>query len=132
MKTSLLVCSALLALTDARSAPRFVKEDVQPAVDPNYYLQGVRGLWVGYQSGFYKNTKKNAANCLNDQTTQNLANIVNFMNGSGDMSQAFTLVTEGMQILGNFQVECGVEQTLEDLVSFCNNNPDNCTGATVL
>ena len=112
MKTSLFVLSALLsgiALTEARASQRFVMEEPETVTDPSYSLQGLRGMWVGYQTGFYKNTKKEAGQCLNDETTHNIANILNFLNGSGDMSQAFALITEGMQVMGNLQVDCGFE-----------------------
>ena len=132
MRTALLVLSVLcstLAFTDARYQSK-VSTTVS-AADPNYYLQGVRGFWVGYQQGFYKNTKKDAITCLNEQTTDNIVKIVEFFEGPMDMAQAFVLMTEGMEVFTNIQT-CTVEASIEDLVRFCELTPENCSSASIM
>lgn len=129
MKSAILsVLATSVLVADARSQ---VKAPVT-SVDPNYYLQGVRGLWTGYESGFYKNTKKNAGDCLNDETTQNIIKMVDFFESGMDMSHAFNFISEGMQVFGNLETSCSLEGSVEDLWDFCDDNADHCTGASIL
>lgn len=90
MKSALvLLCSGLVlasSKTISQAAP------VQ-TVDADYYLQGMRGFLLGYQSGFYKNSKKEASECLNAETTANIIKVANFLTADQiDLSQAFTIV----------------------------------------
>ena len=93
----------------------------------------MRGLWLGYQAGFYKGIKKDALNCLNQDTTQNIEKMLDFFERDvPDFSQTFTIINEGMKVMANIEANCRVEDSIDDLVKFCDANPNSCTGANVL
>ena len=122
------VCSTLM-LADAKP---IAKTHSLKAGAANYYLQGMRGFWLGYETGFYKNSKKDVTQCLNDETTANIVKMVDFFEGNMDMSQAFAIVNEGMQIFGNLETACSIQQSFDDLLNFCEANPDNCSATTLM
>ena len=132
MKSALITLSVICTSVLVADAKKSSIKDNTLSFDPNYYLQGVRGLWSGYQSGFYKNTKKNTNQCLNDETTQNIIKMVNFFENGADMSHAFNFISEGMQVFGNLETSCSVEASFEDLYDFCESNKNNCSSTTIL
>ena len=99
--------------------------------DAYYYIQGLRGFWLGYETGFYKNSKSGATSqCLNDNTVKDIVDIVEVVE-SFDTSKLFGIFNEAMSVYNNFQ-ECSVQQSINDIVTFCNTHPQNCNGSALI
>lgn len=121
---SLLVAS--IAVTSA--TPVLTKEfQESPAY---YYIQGAKGLWMGYQQGFYKNTKKDVGNCLNDKVIEDVMDIVDFVQ-TMDTTKMFALFGEGMEIFNSLQ-SCSIQTSFKDVSTFCSSHPQSCTGASIM
>jgi hypothetical protein len=109
MKNALIVLSVVCSTLMLADAKPLAKSHSLKADGANYYLQGLRGFWLGYEAGFYyKNSKKDVGQCLNDETTANIVKMVNFFDGGMDMNQAMNMISEGMQIFGNLEASCSV------------------------
>ena len=122
--------ATLLAATIAVSSatPVLTKEFQDSPV--YYYIQGAKGAWMGYQSGFYKNTKKNVDNCLSDKVIEDVMDIVEFMQ-TFDQSKIFGLFGQGMEVFNSFQ-SCSIESSFNDVSTYCNVHPSACTGAALM
>lgn len=62
---STFVLSALLATlsyTQANVHEMPLLMETYQDSDAYYYIQGLRGFWIGYEQGFYKNPKNDLAN----------------------------------------------------------------------
>ena len=47
-----------------------------------------------------------------------------------DTSKIFNVFNEAMQVYNNFE-QCSVQSSFNDVVTFCNNNPDSCSGQSL-
>lgn len=101
-----LVVSLLLASVAVSSATPVVMTDFQDT-DAYYYVQGAKGFWMGYQQGFYKNSKKDMGSCMNDKVIEDVVDIVNFFD-TMDTSKIFNIFTEGMEVFTSFQ-SCSIQ-----------------------
>ena len=66
MKNALIVLSVVCSTLMLADAKPLAKSHALKDQGANFYLQGLRGFWLGYEAGFYKNSKKDVSQCLND------------------------------------------------------------------
>lgn len=92
----------------------------------------MRGFWLGYQGGFYKNVKPTTNDCLNAETTANIVKIVDFFDTDMDLNKAFNVVNEGMQIFENVESSCSFGNSVDDLFNFCEANEKNCSPSSFM
>ena len=95
-----LVATLLVATIAVSSATPVLTDDFTSS-DAYYYIQGAKGFWMGYQSGFYKNTKKDVGNCLNEKVITDVMDIVSFFQ-TFDQSKIFNILGEGMEVVNSF------------------------------
>jgi len=84
---------------------------------------------MGYQSGFYKNTKK-TDNCLNDKVISDVMDIVDFCQ-TFDNTKIFAIFNEGMEIFNSVQ-SCSIAASIDDVTTYCGTHPNSCTSAAVM
>lgn len=87
MKSTVLLTLALLAVAAVARAPKqaphqiFLKDqEMKEDTTTFYYLQGLRGFWLGFEHGFLK-TKDDTQTCLDDKTSQKLLKIIDAVVG---------------------------------------------------
>ena len=66
---------------------------------------------------------------MNENTVKNIVDVVEVVE-SFDTSKIFNVFNEAMEVYNNFQ-ECSVQQSINDLMSFCHVHPENCSGEAI-
>ena len=124
-----IVASLLIASIAVASATPMV-HSIDTSSDAYYYIQGAKGLWTGYQQGFYKNTKKDIGNCLNDQVIEDVVELADFFK-TFDTTKMMSLLPKGMEVFNSLN-SCSVTSTFTDVATFCVLHPDSCTSASLM
>ena len=126
---STLVSTLLIATVAVSSATPHLTDKFQDS-DAYYYIQGFKGLWQGYQAGFYKGAKKDMGNCLSDKVIEDVMDIVEVVEHM-DTSKIFNVFNQGMEVFNSFQ-SCSIQQSLDDITTFCSVHPTACTGQALM
>ena len=90
----LVLCLALTAV--------FAEDKKEPTLDDQirYILEGISGLWRGFEKGLYHNSKI-GNDCLDTKTKTDLMNIISTIESGFDSSKMFEMFTKGMNIFNN-------------------------------
>lgn len=98
--------------------------------DVNWYIQSFKGVWDGYTSGFYGKAKKMNERCLDEETQDQMYNVIHFgMDPNPKM--LFKFVTSLGGVVNNFD-ECEVDEVGKDLVMYCIENKKACETKQIL
>lgn len=124
-----LVTTLLIATVAVSSATPVLTDNFLDS-EAYYYIQGAKGLWTGYQAGFYKNTKKDIGNCLNDRVIEDVMDIVTFFE-TFDTSKIMNIFGQGMEVFNSIQ-SCSIQQSFDDIVTFCDKHSESCNGQALM
>ena len=103
---------ATLSLSQARKqAPHatfMVAQDQKQSDNTMFYMQGIRGIWLGLEHGLFKT--KAGETCLNDATTQKIYNIIYSLENQ-EFGKMTKFIPDILQIYTNI-MEC---KTLDEI-----------------
>jgi len=102
------------------------------AIDPSenlpiYVVKGFKGFWLGFESGLYKNARKEIqTQCLNDRVIEDLNKVAHTFDNGFDAGKFFGLFNEIMEIMSTV-TNCAFQDTVTDIINFCEIHKESCT-----
>ena len=130
MKSAFTVLTVLLSTVVVATATPF---EVSAAVDSkaNWHLQGFRGTYAGYTDAFFQDAKKEKTQCFDNSTADSMLNIINFFDGTHDISQAFGLIGDAMIIFNNLK-SCNITESFTVIKKHCASKEGTCSPSNLV
>ena len=92
------------------------------STNPMFWVQGVRGLYIGLEDGIHKGNPKGQI-CLDESTQESLFHIVETVMKQ-DMGELPKLIPDGMDIYENIK---GCLKNKDSIVAWCAAEADRCS-----
>jgi len=102
-------------------------QDQKQSDSTMFYMQGVRGIWLGLEHGLFKT--KAGETCLNDATTQKIYNIIYALE-NGEFGQLTKFIPDVLQIYTNI-MECKTLDEIQGYEDFCTDAEDHCNPSII-
>ena len=125
---SIIFSAILLASSQAKLVIPTDAVTIQSDVD--WYTQAFKGGWDGYTSGFYGKKKQMNKRCLDEETNQQLFNVIEFAIAP-EPAMLFKFGTSLGGVVNNID-ECEVDEVGKDLIMWCVDNKEACETKTIL
>jgi len=92
------------------------------ATSPMFYVQGVRGLYLGVESGIHAGSHSGEV-CLGEETQESLFHIVDSLM-KFDISEMMSLMPDAMDLFNNVK---GCLKNKDSIVSYCLSEQGTCS-----
>jgi hypothetical protein len=128
---ALTVVTCLSFVSAKKTAPHavFVKNQEDLQEDKTfYYMQGVRGTWLGLEHGLFKT--KEGETCLDDDTAKRMLKIIEAIEVK-DFVKIQKSIPDMMAIYSNL-MECHTIQEVRNLENFCAEDMAKCSPSVIM
>ena len=125
--TILATLSVSQARKQAPHATFMTAQDQKQSDSTMFYMQGVRGVWLGLEHGLFKT--KAGETCLNDATTQKIYNIIYAIENQ-EFGKMTKFIPDILQIYTNV-MECKTLDEIQGYEDFCTDAEDHCNPSVI-